>query len=117
MSSEPLLPVYLFTGSDRPKHLRALRRLRLRFDAEAVEQLSAESTTGADAVAACNALGLFGGAGGGRLVVVHGVEAWKKTDVEAVAGYLADPVEGAVLALIAEEALRGSTLPALCEKK
>ena len=117
MSSEPLLPVYLFTGSDRPKHLRALRRLRLRFDAEAVEQLSADAASGADAVAACNALGLFGGAGGGRLVVVHGVETWKKDDVEAVAGYLGDPVEGAVLALVAEEALRGSTLPALCEKK
>ena len=74
MSSEPLLPVYLLTGSDRPKHLRALRRLRSRFDPEAVEQLAAESASGADAVAACNALGLFGGAGGGRLVVVHGVE-------------------------------------------
>ncbi len=117
MSSEPLLPVYLFTGSDRPKHLRALRRLRSRFDPEAVEQLSAESAKGADAVAACNALGLFGGAGGGRLVVVHGVEAWKRDDVDAVAGYLGDPVEGAVLALVAEEPLRGSTLPALCEKK
>lgn len=117
MSSEPLLPVYLLTGSDRPKHLRALRRLRSRFDSEAVEQLSAESTSGADAVAACNALGLFGGAGGGRLVVVHGVEAWKKDDVDAVAGYLQDPVEGAVLALVAEAALRGTTLADLCKKK
>ena len=41
MSSEPLLPVYLLMGSDRPKHLRALRRLRSRFDPEAVEQLRA----------------------------------------------------------------------------
>jgi DNA polymerase III subunit delta len=117
MSSEPLLPVYLLMGSDRPKHLRALRRLRSRFDAEAVEQLAAESASGADAVAACNALGLFGGAGGGRLVVVHGVEAWRKEDIEAVAGYLEDPVEGAVLALVAEEALRGTTLAELCKKK
>jgi len=117
MSSEPLLPVYLLMGSDRPKHLRALRRLRSRFDPEAVEQLAAESASGADAVAACNALGLFGGAGGGRLVVVHGVEVWRKEDVEAVAGYLGDPVEGAVLALVAEEALRGTTLADLCKKK
>jgi len=117
MSSEPLLPVYLLMGSDRPKHLRALRRLRSRFDAEAVEQLAAESAGGADAVAACNALGLFGGAGGGRLVVVHGVEAWRKEDVEALAGYLKDPVEGAVLALVADEALRGTALAELCKKK
>ncbi|MEK6275022.1 MAG: DNA polymerase III subunit delta [Actinomycetota bacterium] len=117
MSSEPLLPVYLLMGSDRPKHLRALRRLRSRFDSEGVEQLSAQSSTGSDAVAACNSLGLFGGVGGGRLVVVHGVEAWRKADVEAVADYLKDPVEGAVLALVAEEALRGTTLPELCKKK
>ncbi len=117
MSSEPLLPVYLFIGSDRPKHVRALRRLRSRFDSEAVEQLSAQSSSGADAVAACNALGLFGGAGGGRLVVVHGVEAWRKDDLEAVAGYLGDPVDGAVLALVAEEALRGTALTDLCGKQ
>jgi DNA polymerase III subunit delta len=117
MSSEPLLPVYLLMGSDRPKHLRALRRLRSRFDPDAVDQLSAESASGADAVAACNALGLFAGTGGGRLVIVHGIEVWRKDDVEAVAGYLENPVEGAVLALVAEEALRGTTLPELCEKK
>jgi DNA polymerase-3 subunit delta len=117
MSSEPLLPVYLLMGSDRPKHLRALRRLRSRFDPEAVEQLEADSATGEDAVAACNALGLFGGAGGGRLVVVHGVESWKKPDVEALAGYLNDPVAGAVLALVAEEALRDKAMLELCKKK
>jgi DNA polymerase III subunit delta len=117
MSSDPLLPVYLLMGSDRPKHLRALRRLRSRFGPEAVEQFSAASAGGADAVAACNALGLFGGLGGGRLVVVRGIEVWRKEDIEAVSGYLQDPVEGAVLALVAEEALRGTTLTALCEKK
>jgi DNA polymerase III subunit delta len=117
MSSEPLLPVYLLTGSDRPKHVRALRRLRSRFDEEAVEQLSAEAASGADAVAACNALGLFGGEGGGRLVVVHGVERWRKADIEALADYLRDPVQGAVLALVAEEPPRGSTLVNLAEKQ
>jgi DNA polymerase-3 subunit delta len=116
MSSEPLLPVYLITGSDRPKLVRALRRLRSRFEAEAVEQLSAETATGADAVAACNALGLFGGEGGGRLVVVQAVERWRKADVDAIAAYLRDPVQGAVLALAAEELPRGSALVNLAEK-
>jgi len=116
MSAEPLLPVYLLTGSDRPKHLRALRRLRARFGPEAVEHLSAESATGADAVAACNALGLFGGHEGGRLVIVQSVERWRKTDLEAVEAYLHNPVEGAVLALSAEGPLRGATLADLIGK-
>jgi DNA polymerase III delta subunit len=116
MPAEPLLPVYLLTGSDRPKHVRALARLRARFGAESVELLSGDSANGADAVAACNALGLFAGDDGGRLVVVHRVERWRKADVEAVQAYLAEPVPGAVLALVAEEPLRGSVLPALCEK-
>ena len=116
MSAEPLLSVYLLTGSDRPKHLRALRRLRARFGPEAVEHLSAESATGADAVAACNALGLFGRHEGGRLVIVEGVERWRKTDLEAVEAYLHNPVEGAVLALSAEGPLRGATLADLIGK-
>ena len=66
MSDEPLRPVYLLTGNDRPKIVRALRRLRARFGDESVEQLSGDAASGADAVAACNALGLFaGGEGGG----------------------------------------------------
>jgi DNA polymerase-3 subunit delta len=116
MSTEPLLPVYLLTGSDRPKHLRALRRLRARFGAEALEQLSADDASGPDAVAACNALGLFGAEGGGTLVIVEGVDRWRKADIEAVAGYLSNPVEGAVLALVVDGALRGSALSDLCAK-
>jgi len=116
MSAEPLLSVYLLTGSNRPKHLRALRRLRARFGPEAVEQLSAESTSGADAVAACNALGLFGGHDGGRLVIVEGVERWRKADLDSVESYVRNPVEGAVLALFADGPLRGSTLTNLVEK-
>jgi DNA polymerase III subunit delta len=116
MSSEPLLPIYLLTGSDRPKHTRALARLRARFGPESVETLAAEAATGADAVAACNALGLFAGESGGRLVVVRGVERWRKGDLEAVAAYLRAPVSGAVLALVAEEPLRGSGLIDLCKQ-
>src|SRR5215207_1633179 len=116
MSSDPLLPVYLLTGSDRPKHLRALRRLRARFGPEAVEQLSAEIASGADAVAASNALGLFGVTGGGRLVIVEGVDRWRKADVDAVAEYLRNPVEGAVLTLVVDGTLRGSALSDLSAK-
>ena len=109
MSAEPLLPVYLLTGSDRPKVARALRRLRTRFGDESIEHLAADIVTGADAVAACNALGLFAG-DGGRLVIVEGVERWRKADVEAVAEYLADPVPGAVLALVAGEPPRSDAI-------
>jgi DNA polymerase III subunit delta len=110
VSAEPLLPVYLLTGNDRLKIARALRRLRTRFGAESVELLMGDSAGGADAVAACNALGLFAGGEGGRLIVVEAVERWKKADVEAVTAYLADPVPGAVLALVAVEGLRSDAL-------
>jgi DNA polymerase III subunit delta len=110
VSAEPLLPAYLLTGNDRPKIVRALRRLRVRFGDESVEQLAGDAASGADAVAACNALGLFAGGEGGRLVVVEGVERWRKADVEAITAYLADPVPGAVLALVAGEPLRSDAL-------
>jgi DNA polymerase III subunit delta len=116
MADDALRPVYLLTGSDRPKHVRALARLRERFGPESVEALSADTAGGAEAVAACNALGLFAADGGGRLVVVNGVERWRKADIEAIAAYLREPVPGAVLALVAEETLRSSTLLELCEK-
>jgi DNA polymerase III subunit delta len=117
VSAEPLLPVYLLTGNDRPKIALALRRLRGRFGVESVEQLTADAASGADAVAACNALGLFAGDDGGRLVVVEGVERWKKADVDAVEAYLADPVLGAVLALVADEPPRGDALPKAVAKR
>ncbi|MGH3041257.1 MAG: DNA polymerase III subunit delta [Gaiellaceae bacterium] len=114
MAESALLPIYLLTGGDRPKIRRALERLRSRFGAESIESLSAETVSGEETVAALNALGLFAGEGG-RLVIVEEVERWKKPDEEAVAGYLSDPVRGAVLALVAGE-LKGSSLPALCAK-
>lgn len=116
MSTEPLLPVYLLMGTDRPKHRRALGRLRERFGADSVELLNADTAGGEDAVAACNALGLFAG-DGGRLVVVHGVERWRKADVDAVAAYLAEPTPGAVLALVADEPLKGDALAKLAEQR
>ena len=98
--ADPLRPAYLLTGSDRPKIARALARLRARFDEGSVEHLFADATTGEDAVAACNALGLFGS--GGRLVVVEGVDKWKAADAQAVGGYLGDPTPDTVLALVAD---------------
>ena len=115
MATDDLHRVYLTVGSDRPKIHRAIVRLRGRFPDEAIELLSADTATGADAVAACNSLGLFG-AGGANLVVVEGVERWKADDVDAVASYLADPSPDSVLALVAEGALKQVALVAACER-
>ena len=98
--ADPLRASYLLTGSDRPKISRALGRLRTRFAEESVEHLFADAASGEDAVAACNALGLFGG--GGRLVIVEGVDRWKAADAQAVGAYLADPTPETVLALVAD---------------
>lgn len=95
-----LKPVYLLTGSDRPKIALALQRLRARIGDEATEQLHASEASGENAVAACNALGLFGG--GARLVVVDGVEAWKTADVKEIETYLAAPAPATVLALVGD---------------
>jgi DNA polymerase-3 subunit delta len=113
MSSE-LRPVYLLTGSDRPKIVRALRRLRGRIGEDAVEQLSAAEASGADAVASCNAMGLFGS--GGRLVIVEAVERWKAADVKDVVAYLASPAPETVLALVAPELKADSPLAKACAK-
>jgi DNA polymerase-3 subunit delta len=113
VAADELRPVYLLTGSDRPKIRRALARLRARFDPESVELLAADATTGAEAVAALNSLGLFGS---GRLVAVEGVERWKKEDVEAVAGYLGSPATGSVLALLPDEPMRDDALAKLATR-
>jgi DNA polymerase III subunit delta len=104
-----LKPVYLLTGSDRPKIARALRRLRDRIGTDATEQLTASVASGEEAVAACNAMGLFGG-GEGRLVIVDEVERWKVADVKDVVAYLAAPAPATVLALVAEELKPDSAL-------
>jgi DNA polymerase-3 subunit delta len=103
-----LQPAYLLAGTDRPKIDRALQRLRDRFAPDAIELLNARETTGEDAVAACNALGLF--ASDGRLVVVDGVEAWKADSVEPVAAYLKQPAPATTLALVAAEMKKDAPL-------
>jgi DNA polymerase-3 subunit delta len=106
--AEELQAAYLIAGSDAPKVERAVARLRARFEPDAVELHDAESTSGDDAVAACNALGLFGG--GARLVLVEGAEAWKAADVKAVAAYLASPAPGTTLTLVAGELKKDAPL-------
>ncbi len=101
MSSE-LKPAYLITGSDQPKVAVAVKRLRARFAAEAIEELSGEpgpdAAAGVDVVANLNAMGLFGD--GERLVIVRGMGGWKKEDVDAITVYLDQPAPHSILALV-----------------
>jgi DNA polymerase-3 subunit delta len=114
MVATELKPVYLLSGSDRPKIGRALRRLRDRVGDDATEQLSAREVSGDDAVASCNAMGLF--VGNGRLVIVDEVDRWKADDVKAVAAYLATPAPATVLALVAAELKADSALAKAVKK-
>lgn len=118
-----LKPVYLLTGSDRPKIELALERLRARFPPEAIERYYAPETSGEDVAAACNALGLFGG--GERLVLVDAVDGiqdehgrrtkgWKAADVKALESYLSSPAAGTVVALVAEELKDDAPLVRAC---
>jgi DNA polymerase-3 subunit delta len=119
----PDKPVYLVTGSDRPKVDTALGRLRRHFQPESVELLTALETSGAEAAALCNAASLFGDE---RLVVVNeidGVKAdrgrrggWRAADAEAIASYLEAPAPATVLALVAEELKPSSALWKACAK-
>lgn len=109
-----LKPVYLIAGTDRPKVELALRRLRAHFAADAIELHLAAETSGDDAVAACNALGLFGG--GGRLVLVEGAQAWKAADAKAIEAYAKSPAPDTVLALVAEELRSDAPLAKACAK-
>ena len=106
--ADELKPAYLLAGTDRPKIDRALERLRRRFEPDAIELLSAAEASGDDVVAVCNALGLF--AGGGRLIVVDGAEAWKAADAKAVASYLKAPAPATTLALLAGELKKDAPL-------
>jgi DNA polymerase-3 subunit delta len=120
-----LEPVYLITGSDEPKVEVAVRRLRARFEPEAVERVSAFEVSGDDAVALCNAGSLFGEA---HLVLVDDVDGrpnadgrltggWKAADVTAVSDYLASPAPGTTLGLVAAEMKKDAPLAKACAKR
>jgi DNA polymerase-3 subunit delta len=106
--ADELRPAYLIAGSDRPKVDRAVARLRVRFEGDAVELHLGDETSGDDAVAACNAMGLFGS--GSRLIVIDGVEAWKAPDAKAIADYLRSPMPGTTLALVGNELKKDAPL-------
>jgi DNA polymerase-3 subunit delta len=108
-----LKPVYLMTGTDRPKIETALARLRRHFAPEAIETASALDTSAEAAAALCNAGSLFGDA---RLVVVSDAERWKAADVKALDAYLAAPAPDTVLALVASELRKESALLKSCKK-
>ena len=122
-----LEPVYLVTGSDRPKVDRTLERLRGHFDSGAIERFAAagqDGASGEDVVAACNAGSLLGDR---RLVLVTEIDGrpddrgrftggWKKADVDAVVEYLGAPAPGAVLCLVAHALKRDSPLTKACAK-
>jgi len=109
-----LKPVYLISGSDRPKIRVALERLRNHFEEGAVEVLGADDHPAEDAVAACNALGLFGGER--RLVIVENVDAWKAPEAKVVSEYLKTPPPETVLALVGTEMKKDSALAKACAK-
>ena len=123
-SEQDLKPVYLLTGSDRPKIETALVRLKGRFAAETAEVVSATDTPGDAAVALCNAGSLFGET---RLVVVEDVDGrkdsdgrrkggWRAADAEAVAAYLKSPAPSTVLCLVGEDVKKTSALGKACAK-
>ena len=106
--TDELKPAYLIAGTDRPKIDRAIERLRARFSPDAVEIHSATELSGEDAVAVCNALGLF--AGDGRLIVIGDVEVWKAPDAKEIATYLKAPAPATTLALVGGELKKDSPL-------
>ena len=110
-----LKPVYLISGTDRPKIRVAIERLRNHFEEGAVEVLAADDHPAEDAVAACNALGLFGGER--RLVIVESVDGWKAPEAKAIADYLKNPAPETVLALVAAELKKDSALGKACAKR
>lgn len=124
MAEAPDKPVYLLTGSDRPKIDTALDRLRGHFLPEATNVVSALDTSADAAVALCNAGSLFGDA---RLVVVEDVDGrrdsdgrrkggWKASDIEALSAYLENAAPATVLALVGEAVGKTTALWKACAK-
>jgi DNA polymerase-3 subunit delta len=103
--SDALEPVYLICGSDRPKVLRAVARLRSRVVAAggSEELYDALDTEPRAVAAACEQLGLFGGE---RLVLVSGVEVWNADSVKLLEPYFAAPSPDTTLALVAGPTMR-----------
>ena len=96
-------PAYLIAGTDWPKIDAAAARLRGQFDEDSIEQITVGDEEAPDIVAACNALGLFGGE---RLVLVRGSDELDSQQIDDIVAYLADPTPGTCLALFGGKGIR-----------
>ena len=101
----PLRPAYLILGDDEPKVERALQRLRARIVQESGTDLNLDEfdATRHDAhrvVSAANTLAFLGGL---RLVLVSGVDSWRKADKDEIVAYLRAPAPDACLALVGKK--------------
>ncbi|MCZ7661603.1 MAG: DNA polymerase III subunit delta [Thermoleophilia bacterium] len=108
----PLKPAYLVVGDDRPKVELALRRLRERIVQESgtelnIDEFRAGQHSAEEVVSAANTMAFLGGL---RLVLVHGVDAWRKADKDRIAAYLLSPAPDACLALVGEKLPAGDVL-------
>jgi DNA polymerase-3 subunit delta len=102
---QPLKPAYLILGDDRPKVETALRRLRARIVAESGTELNIDEFVAGqhgarEAIGAANTLAFLSGI---RLVLVHGVDQWRKVDKDLIAEYLRSPAPDSCLALVGEK--------------
>ncbi len=103
--SQPLKPAYLILGDDRPKVETALKRLRARIVAESGTELNIDEFVAGqhgarEAIGAANTLAFLSGI---RLVLVHGVDQWRKADKDLIAEYLRSPAPDSCLALVGEK--------------
>lgn len=101
----PLKRAYLIIGDDRPKVELALHRLRERIVQASGTELNMDEFAAAqhgarEVVAAANTLAFLGGT---RLVVAHGVDAWRKADKDILAAYLRSPAPDACVVLVCEK--------------
>jgi DNA polymerase-3 subunit delta len=102
---EPLRPAYLILGDDEPKVERALQRLRGRIVQESgtdlnLDEFDASRHDARTVLAAANTLAFLGGL---RLVLVHGIDAWRKPDKDEIVAYLRLPAPDACLALVGKK--------------
>ena len=107
---DPLKPVYLIVGNDRPKVRRAVQRLRRRVISESgsdinvaafeVESSNAAAPTLAAVLEAADSPGF---ALGTRLLLVLNAHHFKAKERKALIAYIHDPMPGTCLALEAEK--------------
>ena len=102
---QPLKPTYLIIGDDTPKIEMALKRLRARIVEESgsdldVDDFQAAEHSPGEVVGAANTMTFLGGL---RLVLVHGVEAWRKSQKQEIVEYLESPAPDACLVLLAKK--------------